>query len=189
METYASFAVNALTCACALAAVWAHLRKSSFGAVMKYFTTLSNVFCAAACLCVAAWRLTGSVPRAVLVLKYLGTASVTVTMLTVLFFLMPQYGPKALLTGPDLWLHLLCPLAALISYFAWDRPEMPFACVFLGTVPVLLYGALYLRKVVLCRTDGAWEDFYGFNRGGKWKASFACMAAGSFLICLALYAL
>ena len=189
METYGSIILNVLTGVCAFGAVWRHIRKSSMDAVMKYFTALSNIFCAAACLGTALWRLTPRPAGIVLILKYMGTVSVTVTMLTVLFFLMPQYGDRALLTGPDLWLHLLCPLGALISYFAWDKPEMPFACVLLGVAPVILYGLLYLWKTVLRRTKRPWQDFYGFNRNGKWKISFICMAAAAFLISLALYAL
>ena len=48
-------------------------------------------------------------------------------------------------------------------------------------LPVLLYGLLYLRRVVF---QQRWEDFYGFNRGGKWPLSFAAMLLGAVLLCL-----
>lgn len=189
MGNEASVIVNLAAAVCAAAAIAAHTKRSAWRNVMKYFTSLSNVFCAAACLAVAACRLAGGVPRAVLALKYAGTAALAVTMLTVLFFLIPQYGAKALLGGPDLWLHLLCPVMALISYFLWDRPAaMPFACVLCGVLPVLLYGVLYLRKVVFSPPEKRWEDFYGFNRGGRWPLSFLAMLAAAFAVSLFLWA-
>jgi hypothetical protein len=34
-----------------------------------------------------------------------------------------------------------------------------------------------------------WDDFYGFNKNGKWPVMFAVMLTGTFLICLGLMAL
>ena len=58
-----------------------------------------------------------------------------------------------------------------------------------GLLPVALYGALYLYRVILAPADRRWEDFYGFNRGGKWPLSMGAMLLGSFLVCLGLMAL
>ena len=58
----------------------------------------------------------------------------------------------------------------------------------LGLIPVIAYGLLYLYKVIYAPEEKRWPDFYGFNRNGKWKISFICMAAAAFLISLALYA-
>ena len=68
----------------------------------RFFTTQSNVLCACASLLTAVFLLSGDLPRWAWTLKYAGTAAVTVTMLTVLFFLWPSIGkdgPKVLLTG------------------------------------------------------------------------------------------
>ena len=40
--------------------------------------------------------------------------------------------------------------------------------------------------VLRAPADKRWEDFYGFNKGGKWPISLALMLLGSFLICMAL---
>ena len=53
-------------------------------------------------------------------------------------------------------------------------------------LPVVLYGALYLYKVVLVPEESRWEDFYGFNKGGKWRTSFTAMIVGAFLVCVIL---
>lgn len=167
----------------AAAAVAAHARHSSLRKVLRYFTAQSNVLCAAAALAVAAMRLRGAVPVPFLVFKFGATVAVLVTLLTVLVFLGPHYGYRTLFTGPDLWLHLICPLLALLVWLLWDRIPVTPLLSLLGVVPVLLYGLLYLNKVVYKKE---WEDFYGFNRGGSWPLSFAAMLGGTALLCVLL---
>jgi len=164
----------------AVAAAIAHGRKAPLRTVMRYFTALSNLLCAAAALTVAVCRICGAVPNGVLMFKYAGTAAVTVTLLTVLIFLGPRVGYKKLFSGPDLWLHLVCPVLAIVSLLLWDKPVLPFAGTLLGVLPVLLYGLLYLYKVVLAPEGRRWPDLYGFNRTGRWPAAFVLMLVGSF---------
>ena len=147
----------------------------------RFFTIQSNVFCAAASLLMAlaptaGWAWT---------LKYVGTAAVTVTMVTVLLFLGPTQGYKKMLSGANLFLHLLTPLFAIFSFCAYERRPMSFGTALLGMLPVLLYGTLYLYKVVYVPEEKRWEDFYGFNKDGKWPVAFAAMVLGCFLICIA----
>lgn len=165
----------------AVGAVLAHTRHSSLKIILRYFTALSNLFCAGAALALALARLGGVPSLPLLLFKYVGTVAVLVTLLTVLLFLGPHYGYKILFSGPDLWLHLICPLLALLSYLLWDRAPLTPATALLGVLPVLLYGLLYLRRVVF---QQRWEDFYGFNRDGKWPLSFAAMLLGAALLCL-----
>ena len=183
-----SVLMNGAIAVLAAAALTAHSRKSSWKILLRYFTALSNLFCAAASLAVVIARLCGYVPPFILAVKFVGTAAVAVTFLTVMLFLGPfVYDYKTLLTGPDLWLHLVCPVLAVISCILWDRPAMPFGMAMTGILPVLLYGALYLYHVVYAAPEKRWEDFYGFNRNGKWLPSFAMMAAAAFLISSALW--
>ena len=143
-----SVILNSVTALIALAALIARSHNSSLRILLRYFTTLSNLFCAVTCLMVVISRLCGTVPSAVLVLKYMGTSAVTVTFLTVMLFLGPfVYNYKVLLTGSDLWLHLVCPLLAIISFLLWDKPEASFGIVFLGVLPVFLYAVNYLGSV------------------------------------------
>ncbi len=152
----------------------------------RYFTFLSNIFCALAALllCVfpdAQWAWT---------LKYMGTNAVTVTMLTVFLFLAPTMGGLGpLLKGPDFVMHLLTPLLALFSFTVLERQRMDFRTAMLGMIPVLLYGILYLYRIRFAPKERRWEDFYGFNKGGKWPVSFAAMGMATFLLCLALMAI
>ena len=159
---------------------------------LRFFTTLSNILCAAACLLTALAMNAGGVPEWIWTLKYIGTAAVTVTMLTVLLFLAPSFGKgalKVLLSGTDLFMHLITPLLALVSFCVFERQGMTFCESLWGLLPVLLYGPLYLYKILFAPPEKRWDDFYGFNKQGKWPVAFAAMVAGTFAICMGIMAL
>lgn len=151
----------------------------------RYFTVQSNVLCGAAAL---AMFLAPASPLA-WTLKYVGTAAVSVTILTVLLFLGPTFGYRELLRGRDFFLHLVLPLLALTSFCVFERRALSFPTALLGLLPVALYSALYINRVLCAPSDRRWEDFYGFNRGGKWPLALVAMLIGTLLICLGLMAL
>lgn len=154
----------------------------------RYFTVLSNVLCAVSALVMAISQVSGSVSPGVVMFKYLGTVSVTVTLLTVLFFLGPTIGYKVLLSGRDLFLHLIGPLLAIISFCFLEKKGISLGKALLGLLPVIIYGCVYLCKVVFSPEDKRWEDFYGFNKGGKWPVAFAAMMLGTLIVCLVFWA-
>ena len=159
---------------------------------LRFFTTLSNMLCAAACLLTALAINAGGIPEWIWMLKYIGTAAVTVTMLTVLFFLAPTFGKgalKVLLSGTDLFMHLITPLLALVSFCVFEKRGMTFCQSLWGMLPVVLYGPVYLYKILFALPEKRWDDFYGFNKQGKWPIAFAGMVLGTFLICMGLMAL
>ena len=158
-------------------------------AAFRYFTVLSNALCALAALAMAVCQIRGRVSPAVLMFKYLGTASLSVTLATVLAFLGPTMGYRELLSGGNLYLHLLGPLLAIASFCFLEKDDMAFSSALAGLIPVALYGALYLYRVVFAPEGRRWDDFYGFNRGGRWPLAFAAMLAGTFGLCLLLWAL
>ena len=192
MNIIASRVINGLIFAITLALVIRCFRRDgrwslkSGRAAFRFFTVQSNVLCAVAALlmCVApargwAW-----------VLKYVGTAAVSVTMMTVLLFLGPSMGGYGLLLkGADFFMHLLTPLLAILSFGLFERRGMRFATALWGMLPVALYGTWYLYKVVCAPRGKRWDDFYGFNKGGRWPIAFAGMMLGGFAICMALMAL
>ena len=45
-------------------------------------------------------------------------------------------------------------------------------------------GRSTFSKVVYAPEDERWEDFYGFNKGGKWPLAYAGMVAGTIVICV-----
>ena len=159
---------------------------------LRFFTTLSNMLCAAACLLTALAINAGGIPEWIWMLKYIGTAAVTVTMLTVLFFLAPSFGKgalKVLLSGTDLFMHLITPLLALVSFCVFEKRGMTFCQSLWGMLPVVLYGPVYLYKILFALPEKRWDDFYGFNKQGKWPVAFTGMVIGTFLICMGIMAL
>ena len=163
-----------------------------FREALRFFTCQSNILCSLSALVTAFFRMSGPVPEWAWILKYTGTAAVTVTMLTVFLFLAPSVGKGwygALLKGPsNLFMHLLTPLAALVSFCIFEKRGMTFPQCLFGMLPVLLYGPLYLNRILYAPEEKRWDDFYGFNRNGKWPAMFAIMMAGTFIMCLGLMA-
>lgn len=159
----------------------------------RFFTCQSNVLCGAACLLTAATAAAGEIPDWIWTLKYAGTAAVTVTMLTVFLFLAPSIGSgwtEKLLTGRahDLFMHLITPVTALVSFCVFEKRGLSFARAMYGMVPVLLYGFLYLYRIRYAPEEKRWEDFYGFSRGGKLALNLAGMVTGTFLVCMILTA-
>lgn len=150
---------------------------------LKYYTFLSNVFCALTALgmvifpnLLPAW-----------ILKYTGTVAVTITLLTVLFFLGPKLGYKRVLTGRDFIMHMVNPLLAIVSLCVFERNEMPFYVTAFGLLQMILYGLLYGYKVMFAKGKKGWDDFYGFNKGGRWYISAVIMLLGTFAICVILW--
>lgn len=144
---------------------------------LRFFTILSNLFCA-----VSALLLVLSSSQWAWLLKYVGTVAVTVTLLTVMFFLGPNMGYKQMFSGKDLYLHLCGPLMAILSFCFMERwYALSFFLSLLGILPVIIYGFVYLFEVVILKN---WEDFYGYNKDGKWKLSMAAMFAGGFAVCM-----
>ncbi len=169
---------------CAFRAVKA---PKSIGQFFRYFTTLSNMLCAFSALVMLLYA-GAETPFWATVFKFTGTAAVTVTMLTVLIFLGPlSHKWKALLYGIELVMHLICPLLAIVSFVFFEKTALPAWVIAFGVAPVLLYGLLYGIMVLGVKEERRWEDFYGFNRGGKWKLSFCLMLLGAAAVSAVLW--
>ena len=126
-------------------------------------------------------------PKALLVLKHVGSTAVGVTFFTVFCFLGALYGYRSMVAGVNLFMHLITPLLAMGGFILLEKqPKLRFRSVFLGLIPTILYGIVYVILVVFQKR---WMDFYGFNIGGHWKLSCVLMLAATFLISLGLWAL
>lgn len=158
---------------------------------LHYFTTLSNILAAAAGIVMVLCQLVsrdGRVPDPVIYLKFLATVSVTVTLLTVLFFLAPAFGLKALFIKEEIHMHLVGPVLAIVSFcFLEKQVWLGRGWIIAGVLPVFFYALLYLQRVVAKgEENGGWPDFYGFNRNGMWRVSFVMMliATAAIAACL-----
>ena len=167
------------------------------GAVsMRFFTTLSNMFNALAACVLAIAEIVllikggqlADLPYGIILLKYVATCAVTVTFLTVMAFLGPVFGYKAMLGGAGAWVHAAGPLLSVISFCFLEKVyAYGFSPAWMGILPTFVYGTFYLYRVVFQTEEkGGWPDFYAFNRSGKWPISYGAMMAGSVLVCIGI---
>lgn len=170
-----------------------HPGKSKFHFYI-YFTSDSNLYNALCSLIMIPYLImviTGRaevVPSCIFALHFTGTCAVLVTFMTVMLFLGPIAGYSKMFKGSDLYLHMVCPLMSAISCAIFvPAEEAPFYLTFLGIIPTVVYGLVYIYMVLIKGpANGGWEDFYTFNRGGKWYVSLLLMFTGSYLIALGL---
>jgi hypothetical protein len=157
-----------------------------------YFTVDSNLLCAFCSVLLMAAQIRSlqagrPVPAAFFALKLVGAAAVGVTFFTVFCFLGMLYGYMSMIVGVNFFMHLLTPLLAMLGFCLLESgPALRFRCVFLGLLPTILYGIVYVVQVVVKKQ---WMDFYGFNMGGHWILSCVLMLIATFLISLVLWAL
>lgn len=155
---------------------------------LKYFTTDSNILVAIACAVTAISDIrilagkSDTIPRPVLMFKFIGTACVTLTMTATVLFLMPVYG-TFVIKGSLFIVHVSTPLLALLSFvFLETVHHISIPKSLLGTVPMMIYGIVYYIEVaVIGEANGGWKDFYVYDRGGHWILSTVLMTSGCFV--------
>lgn len=169
----------------------------------KYFTTDSNILVALAACIMLPFNLRQAkhpekeYPRWALILKLVATGSVTITLLTVVFFLAPigamNGGLQGFLfyfSGNIFALHLSTPLLAIVCFTAFEREgELPRSSCLWALLPTVIYSIVYAVMVVFV---GRWDDWYGFTFGGKLylaPASMLVMYLVTYVVALILHAL
>lgn len=152
----------------------------------KYYTVLSNVFCAASCLCSVFHFLikrSSDLPSWLYVFRLMGSSVVSVTFLVVLFFLGLIYGYKTMFSGVNFWLHLVGPVLAIASQFLLKQAmPMPLGISFWGIVPTVFYGVGYIsvNAVQWTGKSNPATDFYYFLNWG-WGVGIVILL-GIFLV-------
>jgi len=162
-------------------------------AAFRYYTTDSNILCALALLCALPYDVSAlkkgyssELPPAVFSLLLMGTASVALTLVTVLVFLGPVFGMWAMFRSISLMsMHLITPLAALISFcLLRDRYRGSRWAVVLGAAPTAIYICIYYYFVIYSRK---WPDFYAFTFFGNNAAVIAVMLCAILLITFSVF--
>lgn len=148
--------------------------------MLKYFTTLSNIFVAVASLFLALEEqevLKDS--RKVIsfrsyLFKLIATVSVTVTFLTVFIYLGPgsKGGLSSMLTNSNLFFHFIIPVLSIISFVLFERTDkIDKKYIKYGILPVLMYGVFYISNVVIHIDNykvSTKYDWYWFFQKGLW---------------------
>ena len=94
--------------------------------------------------------------------------------ITVVFFLAPYasalgMGFLFLFEENCFFVHLLNPIAAIVSYLWFERGgDIELKDSLFGIIPTILYSIVYFIMVVFIgEENGGWPDFYGFTFGGR----------------------
>ncbi|MBQ1300566.1 MAG: hypothetical protein IIY25_05615 [Erysipelotrichaceae bacterium] len=127
---------------------------------LKYFTVLSNLLEAAACV---VWLINGNEK-----IKYIAAVSVTLTMVVVLTFLGPLFGYIPMFTGVSFWMHLIVPVTALLEVLFWSKEKFSKKDNLIACIPLGLYGVFYIGNNLI-NGRGQWphtNDWYAFLTWG-----------------------
>ena len=146
---------------------------------LRFFTVLSNLFVAISASIMIVYNIknlvhdTNYYPSWLIVLKHTATSAVTLTFVTVVLLLAPSYaivgkGYFTLILGNHIYMHVLSPVLAIISYVFFERSYfVKFKQTLWALLPVFLYAILYTTMVIFVgEANGGWPDFYNFTFGG-----------------------
>ena len=123
---------------------------------LKYFTILSNLLEAIACI---VFVLKGNEK-----LKYTAAVSVMLTFTVVVVFLGHVYGYKMMFSGPSLWFHGLVPVIAMMEFIICNKTPMTKRDNLFAVVPLVLYGIGYLGNILI--NGIVKNDWYHFMSWG-----------------------
>ncbi len=140
--------------------------------MFKFFTVDSNVFAGIASFLLVieeamALKNHTHVSKFHILLKFVATASVTLTLLVTVFFLSPQLGKNffVLFMNANLFMHLATPLLCIYSFIKYENVKLSFPTTFLGMIPMFLYAAFYVIHALphaQANRIAAEYDWYGF---------------------------
>jgi len=139
----------------------------SAGMIFQWFTTISNsITCLAACM-ITPFAVEGyrkkhfSVPKWVAVFLYMGMVGTTLTMIVSMGFI-SWVDPELAFGGYNTYLHIVCPVMVLISFFMIESGYLfTVRDAALTVVPAVMYTAVYFIEVIAVgEQNGGWEDLY-----------------------------
>ena len=142
--------------------------------MFKFYTVDSNILMGIMALIMVIYekkllkKKIKEIPKFVYILKLIGTSAITLTFIVTLFFLSPQYGFYAMYNNNNLFLHLVIPVLAIITYVFYEKHDNKYSYAFLGIIPMFIYSIYYASMIIIHLSDGGLTfkyDFYGFLRG------------------------
>ena len=137
------------------------------GELFRYFTINANLFTALAAAFNIPFAIEGmrkkrfTYPKWAALFHYSGTICTTLTM----FFsvcMISWFDPHLAFGGNNLFLHLVCPVLVLVSFFMVESDNRyTFRDSVLCLIPYFIYCAVYVVQVVLVgEGKGGWSDIY-----------------------------
>ena len=153
----------------------------------EWFTVDSNCLNALATLMILPYTIEGmkkkrlTYPKWQLLMHYAGTICTTLTFIFVIFFV-SWFDPQLAFGEENVFLHIVCPIAVLISFFMVESERrLTRKDTVLGLIPILVYATTYLYNVVVAHN---WEDHYRLNTIVPFYVSFPLMIILAYAIAL-----
>ena len=139
----------------------------SAGLLFEWFTTISNsITCLSACM-ITPFAVEGirrkhfSFPKWISLFLYAGMVCTTLTMVMSVGF-MSWTDPELAFGGYNTYLHIVCPVMVIISFFMVESGfRYTVKDALMATVPTFLYVMVYSFEVAIVgEENGGWEDIY-----------------------------
>ena len=136
----------------------------------SYFTNLSNILITLAGSFIVPYSVNGIrnkrfvLPRWLSMMHYSGIICICLVHIFTLVFILP-YNRDFAVGGPGIFLHVISPLAIVISYFMVESHyDYSVKEVHLCMLPFFVYSLVYFVMVVIIGPEnGGWEDLYMLN--------------------------
>lgn len=165
----------------------------------EYFTVDSNVLVSIASAVMIVFNIMSfskggfDAPVWALVFKLVGSTAVGLTFLVVCTMLAPfsDKGYFSLFEGAGFFMHLISPVLAMLSFVLFEGgTKIGYINILFALIPTVIYAVVYFIMVMIVGEEkGGWNDFYGFNKGGKWYITAPVIIGMTALIAFALIAL
>ena len=132
----------------------------------QWFTVDSNCLTAFAAIMIVPFAIDGIrrkrfiYPKWALLIHYSGTICTTLTLVFALGVI-SWFDPVLAFGDENIFLHIICPLAVLISFFMVESNyKLTIKDTFIALIPFLIYSFFYIYNVVF---TGNWQDHYHLN--------------------------
>ena len=121
--------------------------------LFRFFTTLSNILTALASGFIIPYAVNGirkqrfSYPKWMSMMHCSGTICTTLTFVFAMAFILP-FNRESAIGGYNFYLHVICPLAVLISFFMVEiNKKFTYKDMFICVFPAFIYTVVYLVMV------------------------------------------
>ena len=144
----------------------------------EWFTVDSNCLTAFAAIMIIPYAIDGIrkkrfvYPKWALMIHYAGAICTTLTLVFALCFI-SWFNPELAFGEENVFLHIVCPLTVLISFFMVESSyKLTIKDTLIALIPFIAYSLLYLYNVVFARS---WDDHYMLNTFAPYYVSMPLM--------------
>lgn len=155
----------------------------------EWFTVDSNCLTAFAALMILPYTVEGIrrkrlvYPKWMFIIHYAGTICISITFMFIMCFA-SWHDPVLAFKDENIFLHIFCPLAVLVSFFMVESGyRITRKDTLLGLIPFTIYAFLYFYNVVIAKN---WVDHYQLNTFTSFYISMPVMFLLTYVIAMVI---